>query len=694
MKKAGLLAIVLILLMAVAAAVVLFLLKRHQPIPTQFGWQAHVITLAGDGSPLIRDVAQPVQAGFADPFGIAIAADGSVYISDAGESNRIRKLTPDGKLVTFAGGDNTLNTPSGLALDPNGNLYVADTGNNRIQKITATGVVSTVAGTGKAGYADGSVSSAEFDGPIGVALDKQGNIFVADTYNDRIRKISSDGQVTTVAGSGRTGDDDGEASNARFDTPCGLVVYPDGSLLIADTGNNKLKKLSANAQVTTFPITFPNDPNRSFIRSPLSFALTYDGFLYVTEYDRGTVLQIDPAGRAAVLAGSRSGFSEGAGVEARFNHPAGIGIDSRNGDLVVADSANYLVRKLSHANISAMSSTDQIPKLTPETLGETNLRWPFDPQDRPHEVVATVGEVRGSYDSTDSRDHLHSGLDVFGPYGETVKAIRSEKVTSPMPNWGFGDLSEGLRVGVISYIHMQVGRDKDNNVFKDPRFVALMSDDGKLNRMRVRRGTRFQPGEALGTVNKMYHTHLILGPAGGEINPLSLAPIGFVDKIAPTFETDGVQLFDESGKRFTEKRDGRLIVTGKIRLVVDAFDRNDSNSERRRLGLYSLGYQVLQSDGNSPAPGFAGPRTTILFNRLPADDNAPKIAYAAESGITVYGSKITRFLYEVTNTVRDGHARAGTWNASELPKGNYVLRVFGADYSGNETHQDLPVTVQ
>ncbi|HEY6802794.1 MAG TPA: hypothetical protein VI306_04365 [Pyrinomonadaceae bacterium] len=689
MTKPRLLIILFIFLIGSGAGV-FFFFKRPKPVPTRFSWQAHVITLAGDGSPLIRDVAQPTQAGFTDPFGIAIAPDGSVYISDAGDSNRIRKLTPDGKLVTFAGGDNSLNSPSGLALDQGGNLYVADTGNNRIQKITPAGVVSTVAGTGKAGYADGAASSAEFDGPIGIALNAQGNIFVADTYNDRIRKISTDGQVTTVAGSGRTGDADGETAGARFDTPCGLVAYPDGSLVIADTGNNKLKKISLNGQVTTLPIDFEG---RS-LRSPLSLALTYDGFLYVTEYDRGTVVQVDPTGKAIVLAGSRSGFSEGAGVEARFNHPAGVGLDPRNGDLVVADSANYLVRKLSQANVSTTSDTDQIPRLTPETLGETNLRWPVDPQDRPHEVVATVGEVRGSYDSTDSRDHLHSGLDVFGPYGETVKAIRAEKVTSPLPNWGFGDLSEGLRVGVISYIHMQVGRDKDNNVFKDPRFVALMSDDGKLNRMRVRRGTRFQPGEALGTINKMYHTHLIVGPSGGEINPLSLAPIGFVDKIAPTFETDGVQLFDEAEKRLTEKRDGRLLVSGKIRIVVDAFDRNDSNSERRRLGLYSLGYQVLQAAGDTPAPGFAERRTTILFNRLPADDNAPKIAYAAESGITVYGSKTTRFLYEVTNTVRDGHARAGTWNASELPKGNYVLRIFGADYSGNETHQDLSITVQ
>ena len=99
------------------------------------------------------------------------------------------------------------------------------------------------------------------------------------------------------------------------------------------------------------------------------------------------------------------------------------------------------------------------------------MLWPVEPQDRPHEVVATIGEVRGSFDSTDSRHHLHSGLDVFGPYGEVVKAVRSEKVTSPLANWAFGSINEGVRVGVVSYIHIHVGRDKDAKMFDDPRFI-------------------------------------------------------------------------------------------------------------------------------------------------------------------------------------------------------------------------------
>jgi len=691
-----LLASILFIILGGVTALIIFRLVRHtRRPPTPLGWRANVNTLAGDGSP--GDAAQGAQSAFADPFGIAINNDGAIYVADAGDTNRIRKIAPDGSVNTFAGSvegfadgqgaQAAFNTPSGLALDAKGNLFVADTGNNRIRKVTPQGLVSTVAGEGTAGYVDGPANQAQFDGPVGIAVDAHGNIYVADTYNDRIRKIAADGSVTTVAGAG-LGYADGPAVSALFDTPCGIAVATDGILIVADTGNHRLRRI-ANGEVTTLPFAFPDDVGPADLRKPIGLALTHDGFLYVTELDRGRVVQIAPDGRARVIAGGTPGFADGAD-SARFNQPTGLTVD-RRGALYLADSGNYLVRKLSAApGATTQSASEPLPRLNSQTLGQESMLWPLAPQQSPHEVIATVGEVRGSFDSKDSRDHLHSGLDVGGAFGEIIRAVRSEKVTSPVANWGFDDLNEGLRVGVFSYIHMRVGRDKDEKVFHDPRFVPVKGNDGKVVRMRVRRGTRFQPGDALGAINRMYHVHLNVGPPGAEINPLTLSPIGFADKVDPVIAKDGIQLFDEAGARLVEKQSGRLIVHGRVNIIVDAFDRNDMNASRRRLGLYSLGYQVLKENG-TPAQGFEQPRLNLVFNRLPADWDAPKIAYAEQSGITVYGSASTRFLYNVTNTVRDGKVAAGVWDTTQLPTGDYILRIIAADYSGNEAHVNRDV---
>src|SRR5205085_149268 len=160
----------------------------------------------------------------------ALAPDGTLYVADGGASNLLRKLTPQGAVTTIAGsaeGDAdgagasvAFDTPSGLALDDAGNLYVADTGNNRIRKVAPDGQVTTIAGDGTAGYADGAATTARFNAPIGVAVTHEGRIYVADTYNDRIRLITPAGQVSTVAGAGQPGYADGAAAVALFDTPC------------------------------------------------------------------------------------------------------------------------------------------------------------------------------------------------------------------------------------------------------------------------------------------------------------------------------------------------------------------------------------------------------------------------------------------------------------------------------------------
>src|SRR5689334_6452297 len=443
--------VALVLLIAVGGAIAFFVYRHlNKPVPTPVGWTAHVTTVAGDGSPLT----------LSDPFGVAVGSDGSVYISDAGDQNRILRIAPDGNIASIAGGVEgygdgvgdkaSFNSPSGIAVGPNGDLIVADTGNNRVRRVTIRGETSTIAGDGGAGYADGPANRAQFNGPIAVAVDAYGNIYVADSYNDRIRMITPQGDVSTVAGKGTPGYADGDRNNALFDTPSGIAVANDNSIIVADTGNDRLRRISKDGNVTTLSVTD--------LSSPIGLAITYDDFIYVTELDHSRVVQVAPDGATRVIANGSN-----------FNQPTGIAI-ARNkrkpASLYVADSGNYLIRKLDPTSTNSPATVlDPRPKLNNETLRLPHLIWPVAPQESPHEVAATMGEVRGSFNNTDSRDHLHSGLDVFGGYGDVVRAVRAEKVTSPLANWGFDSLNEGFRIGVVAYIHIHVGRDKDENMF-------------------------------------------------------------------------------------------------------------------------------------------------------------------------------------------------------------------------------------
>ena len=193
----------------------------------------------------------------------------------------------------------------------------------------------------------------------------------------------------------------------------------------------------------------------------------------------------------------------------------------------------------------------------------------------------------------------------------------------------------------------------------------------------------------------MFHAHLNYSQFGQVVNPLSLSLAGFKDDIPPKIE--GIQVFDQAGQEIRKRKQDKVlsipISVEKLSIVVDAYDQADGNSARRRLGLYQLGYQILHKDGTA-LPGFDVPKMNIEFNRLPADDEAVKIAYFADSGITVHGSARTRFLYNVTNTVRDGHAKLGFLDVKEIPKGDYLIRIFAADYAGNVAKNDRDLAIR
>jgi hypothetical protein len=314
-----------------------------------------------------------------------------------------------------------------------------------------------------------------------------------------------------------------------------------------------------------------------------------------------------------------------------------------------------------------------------------------DPQFDWHELAGNMGEARGSL--SDARERFHAGIDVHANEGEVVRAVTSDKVSAPVASQGFETLSESVSVGAFTYVHVRVGRERKGAPLDEARAPVVTDEAGSPLRVRVRRGTRFQLGDPVGTVNRFNHVHLNVGTPGREVNPLLLPLVGFVDTVPPTIARRGIILLNEAGLPIA-KTGKQLVVSGRVRIVVDAYDQVNGNVARRRLGVFRLGYQVLRADG-TPAPGFETPRITIDFTRLPQDARAPALVYAAGSGIPVYGTRRTKFLYTVTNTVQDGIAEEGAWDTTTLEPGRYTLRIYAADSAGNETvtGRDLAVVV-
>jgi streptogramin lyase len=707
---------VLILILPTVTAIVIYLVLDKKT-PTNPGALGSVTTIAGAGYPGIED-GPARSASFSDPYGVAVDRRGAVYVADGGESNRIRRINADGKVETIAGstegfadGDALraqFNTPSGIAIDRKGNIIVADTSNNRIRKISADGKVTTLAGSGLAGYKDGPASEAQFDGPIGIAVDKQDSVFVADAYNDRIRKISADGMVTTVAGTNSQGSNDGNAASASFDTPCGVAVDSKGNIFVADTGNSAVRRITPQGEVSTIP-TGPG------VRHPLGIVVTHDGFLFVSGSDR--VIRISPDLESnGSYAGGLAGFADAPGVQARFRSVTGIAID-REGNLFVADSRNYLIREIEPKPSRAVdaeatptlepkfvqppaesiepTSSSVIPDIAASRLNVAQtFPWPIQPQNQWHEIAGVMGEARGAPGGV-ALDHIHSGLDVRGNQGEAVVSVMDEKVSSPFAAWDFGGGGEGVQIGLMSYIHTRIGRNERDEIQNPDKVKPTFDPTGKLVAVRLRRGARFKVGDFIGTINRLYHVHINVGPRNSEINPLVFPFAEFKDTVPPTIEPGGIEVVNAAGAAFSEKRNGRLIISGDVDIVVSAYDRVDGNVATRKLGLYRAGYQLLDGRG-IPVAGFERPLINIEFNRLPSDASAVFYAYAAGSGVSAYGTP-TKFRYIVTNRVRDGEAMDGFLRTSSLAPGDYIIKVIAEDYAGNRASgeaTELAITVR
>ena len=326
-------------------------------------------------------------AHFGYSAGLASDAAGNLYVADSGTS-LIRKITPDGIVSTLAGtADETGSTDGagsvalfngcrGVAAGGDGVIYVADTNNHTIRKITADGTVSTLAGSpGQSGSTNGAASAARFNAPVDVTVDGTGNVYVADRDNHAIRKVTLAGAVTTLAGNpAASGSLDGTGGAARFRNPEGLVVDAAGTLYVSDTLNPLIRKVTAAGVVTTlagtagaYGSTDGTGTAARFIR-PRGVKLDAGGNLLVADSNTETIRKVTPGGVVTTLAGSagNQGFVNGSGTAARFDAPTGIALDSA-GNIYVADTNNFAIRKMTPAgDVTTLSGG---PKLAGSTDG-------------------------------------------------------------------------------------------------------------------------------------------------------------------------------------------------------------------------------------------------------------------------------------------------------------------------------------
>ena len=340
-----------------------------------------VTTFAGSAGHSTSKDSLGSTAVFSIPSGVALDGSGNLYVTDSPDST-IRKMTPDGMVTTVAGSSGNkgstdgpgsaarFNSPEGLEVDGSGNIYVADKDNDTIRKITPEGMVTTVAGSaGNSGSTDGLANAARFSHPYGLALDGSGNLYVADISNDTIRKIAPDGMVTTVAGgAGIRGSTDGSASAARFNHPYGVTVDGSGNLYVADKDNYTIRKITPGGIVTTLAGSSgyigSNDGigGAARFKGPVGAAVDRSGNLYVTDMDNDTIRKVTPDGMVTTVAGSAGvvGSSDGTGSSARFRGPMGVAVDG-NGNLYVADSQNYTIRKITRKTVVTSPVSDAVP---------------------------------------------------------------------------------------------------------------------------------------------------------------------------------------------------------------------------------------------------------------------------------------------------------------------------------------------
>jgi len=341
--------------------------------PFSYQWQLNgtnlpngiITTVAGGGGIYPGDGGVATNAELSFPDGVAVDASGNLFIAD-GLGYRIRKVGTNGIITTVAGdgtagysGDGIsatnaeLDEPEGVAVDASGNLFIADSYNNRIRKVGTNGLITTVAGDGTGGYSgDGiSATNTELEFPKGVAVDATGNLFIADSSNERIREVGTNGLITTVAGNGST---------SVLYSPSSVAVDVTGNIFIADSNNNRIREMGTNGIITTIAGNgtqgYSGDGGAATnmeLNDPSGVAVDATGNLFIADSFNSRIREVGTNGIITTVAGNgTNGYSgsSGAATNAELNDPYGLALDA-TGNLFIADTINHRIRKVINPNI-------------------------------------------------------------------------------------------------------------------------------------------------------------------------------------------------------------------------------------------------------------------------------------------------------------------------------------------------------
>ncbi|WP_438422715.1 cadherin domain-containing protein [Aquimarina macrocephali] len=288
---------------------------------------------------------------------LTASAQITINVTDVVETSTVTVSTFAGSFSGYVDATGTaarFALPSGCAIDSHGNLFVADVSNQRIRKITPAGVVTTFAGS-TFGYADGTGAAAKFNFPYDIAIDANDNLYVADSNNNRIRKITPAGVVTTLAGSGISGSANGTGTAARFNGPRGVAVDASGNVYVSDYGNHRIRKVTPTGVVTNLAGGSPGFADGTGLNArfnhPSGLTVNSNGDIYVCDNSNHRVRKITPAGVVATIVGNgTAGFLDNTGTSARFSYPRDITVDA-NDNLYVTDFGNRRVRKITPAKV-------------------------------------------------------------------------------------------------------------------------------------------------------------------------------------------------------------------------------------------------------------------------------------------------------------------------------------------------------